>query len=49
MRNGEATARQDVIRTLSQVWLAALVAWVRGWAPAGQMGKDLETAARLLI
>lgn len=49
MQDGEARTRQEVIRVLSQVWLAALVAWVRGWAPAGQMGRDLEAAARLLI
>jgi AcrR family transcriptional regulator len=49
MQNGDVEEHDAVIRVLSQVWLAALVAWVRGWAPPGQMIRDLESAARLLI
>lgn len=49
MRNGDVPHREEAIRVLSQVWFAALVAWVRGWAPAGQMIKDLEAATRMLV
>jgi hypothetical protein len=31
------------------VWLATLMARVRGWAQSGQMADDLEAAVRLLI
>jgi TetR/AcrR family transcriptional regulator, cholesterol catabolism regulator len=49
MRNGDAEQHDDAIRVLSQVWFAALVAWVRGWSPAGAMIKELEMATRLLV
>ncbi len=49
MHNGDASHDDEIVRVLSQVWFAALVAWVRGWAGAGQMIKDLETATRLLV
>ncbi len=40
---------ESVIRILSQVWFAAIVAWVRGWGDEGDMARDLEAAARLLV
>jgi AcrR family transcriptional regulator len=49
MDDGEVHARDATIRVLGQVWFSALVAWVRGWAPEGQMFKDLEAAAGLLL
>ncbi|MCZ7536468.1 MAG: TetR family transcriptional regulator [Acidimicrobiia bacterium] len=36
-------------RVLGHVWFSSLVAWVGGTTPAGRMGDDLESAARLLL
>jgi len=41
--------REGVVRVLSHVWFAALVSWVGGMAPTGQMGDDLEITARLIL
>jgi AcrR family transcriptional regulator len=49
MDDGDVHEREATIRVLGQVWFSALVAWVRGWAPDGQMFRDLEAAARLLL
>ncbi|HEX9713791.1 MAG TPA: TetR family transcriptional regulator [Actinomycetota bacterium] len=49
MHDGEVPSREQVIRTLSHVWLAVLMAWVRGWMPASQMARELEQAAELLV
>jgi AcrR family transcriptional regulator len=49
MHNGQVRDKEAVIRVLSQVWLATLVEWVRGWLPDGQMGKELEQAAHLIV
>ena len=38
-----------VVRVLGHVWFAALVSWVGGMAPTGQMGDDLEITARLIL
>ncbi|MBV8235596.1 MAG: TetR family transcriptional regulator [Acidimicrobiia bacterium] len=40
---------EDVVRVLGHVWFAALVSWVGGMAPTGQMGDDLEITARLIL
>ena len=40
---------KDVVRVLGHVWFAALVSWVGGMAPTGQMGDDLEITARLIL
>jgi len=34
---------------LGHVWFAALVSWVGGMTPTGQMGDDLEITARLIL
>ena len=48
--DGSAGARHDgVVRVLGNVWFGALVARSAGMAGAGQMGDDLEEAARLLL
>jgi len=41
--------RAGIVRTLSWVWYAALVAWASGWTGFNSVGEELETAARLLI
>jgi AcrR family transcriptional regulator len=41
--------REGVARVLSWVWFGALLGWVNGWASAGTVGDELETAARLLL
>jgi hypothetical protein len=41
--------RAGIVRTLSWVWYAALVAWANGWTGFNSVGEELETAARLLI
>ena len=48
--DGSAGARHDgVVRVLGNVWFGALVARSAGMAGGGQMGDDLEEAARLLL
>ena len=48
--DGSAGARHDgVVRVLGNVWFGALVARSAGMAGSGQMGDDLEEAARLLL
>ncbi|MHB8511653.1 MAG: TetR family transcriptional regulator [Actinomycetota bacterium] len=42
-------AADRIAHALSQVWFAAVIGWVRGWAQSGQMFKDLESAARLML
>lgn len=49
MEDGEQIHREAVIRVVGMVWLAALIARVRGWAEAGRMADDLEAAVRLLL
>ncbi|MCA1833383.1 MAG: TetR family transcriptional regulator [Actinomycetota bacterium] len=49
MDDGDVHDREATVRVLGQVWFSALVAWVRGWGPDGQMFKDLEAAVRLLL
>ena len=38
-----------IVRVLGHVWFSALVFWVGGMAPAGQMADDLVRAPRLLL
>ena len=48
--DGDALSQgEGVVRVLGHVWFAALVSWVGGMVPAGQMGDDLEVAARLIL
>jgi AcrR family transcriptional regulator len=49
MHDGERPEREAVIRVVGEVWLATLIARVRGWSQAGQMADDLEAAVRLLL
>jgi TetR/AcrR family transcriptional regulator, cholesterol catabolism regulator len=49
MEDGETPQREAMIRVIGEVWLATLIARVRGWAQAGQMAEDLEAAVRLLL
>jgi TetR/AcrR family transcriptional regulator, cholesterol catabolism regulator len=44
-----ADQRDGVVRVLSHVWFSALVGWVNGWGNVGQVGDELEIAARLLL
>lgn len=39
----------EIVRVLGHVWFSALVFWVGGMAPTGQMADDLTRAARLLL
>lgn len=39
----------EIMRVLGHVWFSALVFWVAGMAPTGQMADDLSQAARLLL
>jgi AcrR family transcriptional regulator len=41
--------RDGAVRVLSHVWFSALVGWVNGWGNVGDVGDELETAARLLL
>ena len=48
--DGDALSQgEGVVRVLGHVWFAALVSWVGGMVPTGQMGDDLEVAARLIL
>lgn len=47
--HGVLEDHDTVIRILSHVWFSAVVAWVRGWGEDGEMARDLDAAARLLI
>jgi len=49
MEDGDEPEAAAIIRVVGMVWLAALMARVRGWAQAGQMAEDLEAAVRLLL
>jgi TetR/AcrR family transcriptional regulator, cholesterol catabolism regulator len=40
---------EGVMRVLSWVWFASLIGWVNGWSNAGNVGEELERAARLLL
>lgn len=45
----DAELRDGVIRVLSHVWFSSLLGWVNGWSNVGQVGEELEAAARLLL
>jgi AcrR family transcriptional regulator len=48
--DGDALSQgEGVVRVLGHVWFAALVSWVGGMVATGQMGDDLEVAARLIL
>jgi AcrR family transcriptional regulator len=49
MDGGDIENREAVVRVIGEVWLATLIASVRGWARPGQMAEDLEAAVRLLM
>ena len=49
MDGDEVADREAVVRVIGEVWLATLIASVRGWARPGQMAEDLEAAVRLLL
>jgi len=49
MDDDDGPDRTSVVRVIGEVWLATLMARVRGWAQSGQMADDLEAAVRLLI
>jgi TetR/AcrR family transcriptional regulator, cholesterol catabolism regulator len=49
MDGDEVENREAVVRVIGEVWLATLIASVRGWARPGQMAEDLEAAVRLLL
>ena len=41
--------RQGVLHVLTHVWFSTLLHWVNGWYGPGQVGDELELAARLLL
>ena len=41
--------RAGTVRVLAHVWFASLLGWVNGWTAMGQVGEELEFAARLLL
>jgi AcrR family transcriptional regulator len=41
--------RDGVVRVLAHVWNSTNLGWVNGWLTVGQVGDDLEQAARLLL
>ena len=45
----EPELRAGIVRVLSHVWFSALIGWVNGWSNVGQVGDELEAAARLLL
>ena len=45
----DADLRLRVVRVLSHVWYSSLLGWVNGWAYVGDVGDELESAARLLL
>ena len=48
--DGDALSQgEGVVRVLCHVWFAALVSRDGGMVPPGQMGDDLEVAARLIL
>jgi len=48
--DGQEVADLDaIVRVLGHVWFAALMSWVGGMAPAGQMADDLVSATNLLL
>lgn len=49
MDHEQVPRRDEAIRALGMVWMAALIARVRGWDEPAQMPADLEAAARLLL
>jgi AcrR family transcriptional regulator len=49
MDGDDIANREAVVRVIGEVWLATLIASVRGWARPGQMAEDLEAAVRLLL
>ena len=52
MRPGQAEVGEDdvaVARVIGDVWLSALVGWVTGRTSAGDVGKRMDVAVRLLL
>jgi TetR/AcrR family transcriptional regulator, cholesterol catabolism regulator len=49
LADAPADLRDGAVRVLSHVWFSALVGWVNGWGNVGDVGDELETAARLLL
>ena len=41
--------RDGIVRVLAHVWNSTNLGWVNGWLTVGQVGDDLEQAARLLL
>ncbi|HEY7133774.1 MAG TPA: TetR family transcriptional regulator [Acidimicrobiia bacterium] len=40
---------RDVVTVLSHVWFSSLLGWVNDWSNVGDVGDELESAARLLL
>src|SRR5207245_5186316 len=49
MDGDEIADREAVVRVIGEVWLATLIASVRGWARPGQLAEGLEAAVRRLL
>ena len=49
MHGVDPELRLGIVRVLSHVWFSSLVGWVNGWSTGGQVGDELEAAARLLL
>lgn len=49
MGDVDPTRRLRIVSVLSHVWFSALIGWVNDWANVGDVGDELESAARLLL
>lgn len=49
MQDVDGELVEGVIRVMSHVWFSSLLGWVNGWSNVGQVGDELEAAARLLL
>jgi TetR/AcrR family transcriptional regulator, cholesterol catabolism regulator len=45
----EPARARDVVTVLSHVWFSSLLGWVNDWSNVGDVGDELESAARLLL
>jgi len=49
MADVEPERRERIARVLAHVWNSTVLRWANGAVPVGQIGNDLEDAARLLL
>ena len=49
MGDVDPARRLRIVSVLSHVWFSSLLGWVNDWANVGDVGDELESAARLLL